>query len=82
MQQGSYGFGLDAVHGLKVRRGINFMLSVDGIKEQSWNIPDLEQGWVEFARGLLLHHQRQVASGGHPVFGSALNALSPLLAAH
>ena len=81
MQQGSYTFGSEAVHGLKVRRGINFMLSVDGIKEQSWNIPDLEQGWVEFARGLLLHHQRQVASGGHPVFRSALNALSPLLSA-
>ena len=79
MQQGSYAFGLEAVHGLKVQRGINFMLSVDGVREQSWNVPDLRQGWVQFASGLLLHHQRQVLSGGHPVFQSALNALYPLL---
>jgi hypothetical protein len=81
MQQGSYAFGLEAVHGLKVQRGINFMLSVDGVREQSWNVPDLHQGWVQFAGGLLLHHQRQVLNGGHPVFQAALDALHPLIRA-
>ena len=79
MQQGSYAFGLEAVHGLRVQRGINFMLSVDGVKEHCWNRPDLEQGWVQFAGGLLLHHQREVINGGHPVFQAALNALYPLM---
>jgi hypothetical protein len=79
MQQGSYGFGLEAVHGLRVQRGINFMLSVDGVKEQHWNRPDLDQGWKQFAGGLLLHHQRAVMAGGHPVFQAALNALYPLM---
>lgn len=79
MQQGSYAFGLEAVHGLRVQRGINFMLSVDGVKEHCWNRPDLEQGWTQFAGGLLLHHQRQVMNGGHPVFQAALNALYPLM---
>lgn len=81
IQQGSYAFGLEAVHGLRVQRGINFMLSVDGVKEHCWNRPDLDQGWVQFAGGLLLHHQRAVMSGGHPIFQAALNALYPLLAA-
>jgi hypothetical protein len=80
MQQGSYGFGLEAVHGLRVQRGINFMLSVDGVKEQVWNRPDLDQGWVQFANGLLRHHQRSVMAGGHPVFQAALHALYPLMA--
>jgi hypothetical protein len=79
MQQGSYAFGLEAVHGLRVQRGINFMLSVDGVKEQHWNRPDLDQGWMQFAGGLLLHHQRAVMAGGHPVFQAALNALYPLM---
>jgi hypothetical protein len=79
MQQGSYAFGLEAVHGLKVQRGINFMLSVDEVREHSWNLPDLDQGWKQFASGLLLHHQRAVLSGGHPIFQSALNALYPLI---
>lgn len=79
MQQGSYAFGLEAVHGLRVQRGINFMLSVDGVKEQCWNRPDLDQGWKQFAGGLLLHHQRAVMAGGHPVFQAALNALYPLM---
>lgn len=79
MQQGSYAFGLEAVHGLKVERGINFMLSVDGVKEHVWNLPDLAQGWMQFAGGLLLHHQRAVMSGGHPVFRAGLDALYPLL---
>lgn len=79
MQQGSYAFGLEAVHGLRVQRGINFMLSVDGAKERVWNRADLDQGWLQFAAGLLLHHQRSVMGGGHPVFQSALNALYPLL---
>jgi hypothetical protein len=79
MQQGSYAFGLEAVHGLKVQRGINFMLSVDEVREHSWNLPDLEQGWTQFASGLLLHHQRAVLSGGHPIFQSALNAMQPLM---
>lgn len=79
MQQGSYGYGLEAVHGLRVQRGINFMLSVDGVKEQHWNRPDLDQGWMQFAGGLLLHHQRAVMAGGHPVFQAALNALYPLM---
>lgn len=79
MQQGSYAFGLEAVHGLRVQRGINFMLSVDGVKEHHWNRPDLDQGWVQFAGGLLLHHQRSVLAGGHAVFGAALNALYPLM---
>lgn len=79
MQQGSYAFGLEAVSGLRVERGINFMLSVDGVKERTWNRPDLEQGWVQFAGGLLLHHQRSVMAGGHPVFQSALHALHPLM---
>ena len=51
MQQGSYAFGLEAVHGLRVQRGINFMLSVDGVKEQHWNRPDLDQGWKPSPRG-------------------------------
>lgn len=80
MQQGSYAFGLEAVHGLRVQRGINFMLSVDGVKEQVWNRPDLDQGWVQFASGLLRHHQRSVMAGGHPVFQAALHALYPLMA--
>jgi hypothetical protein len=80
MQQGSYAFGLEAVHGLRVQRGINFMLSVDGVKEQVWNRPDLDQGWVQFANGLLRHHQRSVMAGGHPVFQTALHALYPLMA--
>jgi hypothetical protein len=79
MQQGSYAFGLEAVHGLRVQRGTNFMLSVDGVKEQHWNRPDLSQGWTQFASGLLLHHQRAVMAGGHPVFQAALNALYPLM---
>ena len=79
MQQGSYAFGLEAVHGLRVQRGINFMLSVDGVKEHCWNRPDLDQGWMQFAGGLLLHHQRAVMAGGHPVFNAALNALYPLM---
>ena len=79
MQQGSYTFGLEAVHGLRVQQGINFMLSVDGVKEQRWNRPDLNQGWTQFASGLLLHHQRAVMAGGHPIFQSALNALYPLM---
>jgi hypothetical protein len=79
MQQGSYTFGLEAVHGLRVQQGINFMLSVDGVKEQLWNRPDLNQGWTQVASGLLLHHQRAVMAGGHPVFQSALNALYPLM---
>jgi hypothetical protein len=79
MQQGSYVFGLEAVCGLRIERGINFMLSVDGVKEHRWNRPDLEQGWLQFAGGLLLHHQRAVMSGGDPVFGAALNALYPLM---
>ena len=78
-QQGSYDFGLEAVHGLKVERGINFMLSVDGVKERAWNRPDLDQGWRQFAGGLLLHHQRAVMAGGHPIFRAALDALYPLL---
>lgn len=78
-QQGSYDFGLEAVHGLKVERGINFMLSVDGVKEKTWNRPDLDQGWRQFASGLLLHHQRAVMAGGHPIFGAALDALHPLI---
>lgn len=78
MQQGSYVFGLRAVHGLQVKRGINFMLSVDGVKEHCWNLPDLDQGWLQFAGGLMLHHQR-AAAGGHPVFRAALDALRPLL---
>ena len=78
-QQGSYDFGLEAVHGLKVKRGINFMLSVDGVKERIWNRPDLDQGWRQFAGGLLLHHQRAVMAGGHPIFRAALDALYPLL---
>jgi len=80
MQQGSYGFGVAAVHGLSVERGINFMLSVDGVKEHVWNLPDLGQGWMQFAGGLLLHHQRAVMSGGHPIFRAGLDALYPLLA--
>jgi len=80
MQQGSYVFGLEAVYGLRVRRGINFMLSVDGVKEKVWNAADLDQGWVQFASGLLLHHQRSVMAGAHPVFQSALHALYPLMA--
>lgn len=79
MQQGSYAFGLEAVHGLRVQRGINFMLSVDGVKEHCWNRPDLDQGWLQFAGGLLLHHQRAVLGGGHAVFQAALNALYPLM---
>lgn len=79
MQQGSYAFGVEAVHGRRVQRGINFMLSVDGVKEKHWNRPDLDQGWLQFANGLLLHHQRAVMSGGHPVFQAALNALYPLM---
>ena len=79
MQQGSYAFGLEAVQGLRVQRGINFMLSVDGVKEKVWNRADLDQGWLQFAYGLLLHHQRAVMVGGHPVFGSALHALAPLM---
>jgi len=81
MQQGSYAFGVEAVHGLRVERGINFMVSVDGVKERYWNRPDLDQGWLQFAGGLLLHHQRSVMAGGHAVFQSALNALSPLMRA-
>ena len=80
MQQGSYGFGVEAVTGLRVERGINFMLSVDGVKEHVWNLPDLSQGWMQFAGGLLLHHQRAVMSGGHPIFRAGLDALYPLLA--
>jgi hypothetical protein len=79
MQQGSYAFGVEAVHGMRVQRGINFMLSVDGVKEKHWNRPDLDQGWLQFANGLLLHHQRAVMAGGHPVFQAALNALYPLM---
>ena len=79
MQQGSYAFGVEAIHGLRVERGINFMLSVDGVKEHRWNRPDLDQGWLQFAGGLLLHHQRSVMSGGHAVFGAALNALAPMM---
>jgi hypothetical protein len=85
MQQGSYAFGVEAIHGLRhglrVERGINFMLSVDGVKEHHWNRPDLDQGWLQFAGGLLLHHQRSVMAGGHAVFRSALNALFPLMRA-
>jgi hypothetical protein len=81
MQQGSYAFGVEAIHGLRVERGINFMLSVDGVKEHHWNRPDLDQGWLQFAGGLLLHHQRSVMAGGHAVFQSALNALFPLMRA-
>jgi hypothetical protein len=81
MQQGSYAFGVEAIHGLRVERGINFMLSVDGVKEHTWNRPDLDQGWLQFAGGLLLHHQRSVMAGGHAVFRSALNALFPLMRA-
>lgn len=80
MQQGSYAFGLEAVQGLRVQRGINFMLSVDGVKERAWNAADLDQGWVQFAGGLLLHHQRSAMAGGHPVFQAALHALYPLMA--
>ena len=79
MQQGSYAFGVEAIHGLRVERGINFMLSVDGVKEHCWNRPDLDQGWLQFAGGLLLHHQRSVMSGGHAVFEAALNALAPMM---
>jgi hypothetical protein len=79
MQQGSYTFGLESVHRLRVQRGINFMLSVDGVKEQHWNRADLDQGWRQFAGGLLLHHQRAALAGGHPVFQAALNALRPLM---
>jgi hypothetical protein len=79
MQQGSYAFGVEAVGGLRVERGINFGLSVDGVSEKTWNRPDLDQGWLQFAGGLALHHQRKAASGGHPVFGAALNALGPLM---
>jgi hypothetical protein len=79
MQQGSYAFGVEAVAGLRVERGINFGLSVDGVSEKTWNRPDLDQGWLQFAGGLALHHQRKAASGGHPVFGAALNALGPLM---
>lgn len=79
IQQGSYAFGLDGVHGIRVERGINFMMSVDGVKEHCWNRPDLDQGWLQFAGGLLLHHQRAVMGGGHPVFKAALDALYPLL---
>jgi hypothetical protein len=80
MQQGSYAFGLEAVHGLQVRRGINFMLSVDEVREHSWNLPDLQQGWMQFAGGLLLHHQRAVlAEGGNPVFQASLDAMKPLM---
>jgi len=79
MQQGSYAFGLEAVHGLRVERGINFMLSIDGVREHRWNRPDLEQGWMQFAGGLLLHHQRAVMAGTHPVFRAALDALAPLI---
>jgi hypothetical protein len=57
------------------------MLSVDGVKEHHWNRPDLDQGWLQFAGGLLLHHQRSVMTGGHAVFQSALNALFPLMRA-
>jgi hypothetical protein len=79
MQQGSYAFGVEAIHKLRVERGINFMLSVDGVKEHHWNRPDLDQGWLQFAGGLLLHHQRSVMAGGHAVFQSALNALAPMM---
>ena len=79
MQQGSYAFGVEAVGGLRVERGINFGLSVDGVSEKTWNRPDLDQGWLQFAGGLALHHQRKAASGGHLVFGAALNALGPLM---
>ena len=79
MQQGSYAFGVEAIHGLRVERGINFMLSVDGVKEHCWNRPDLDQGWLQFAGGLLLHHQRSVMAGGNAVFRSALDALRPLM---
>lgn len=78
-QQGSYAFGVEAVTGLRVERGVNFMVSVDGIKEHVWNRADLEQGWLAFAGGLWLHHQRSVLNGGHPIFRSALDALRPLL---
>lgn len=77
-QQGSYAFGVEAVNGLRVERGINFMVSVDGVREHVWNRADLEQGWLVFAGGLLLHHQRSVLNGGHPIFRSALDALRPL----
>lgn len=80
MQQGSYAFGLESVSGLRVERGINFMLSVDGVKEKAWNRPDLDQGWVQFAGGLLLHHQRRAMTDGDPVFRSAIHALAPLMA--
>jgi hypothetical protein len=79
MQQGSYAFGLDAVTGLRVERGINFMLSVDGVKEHTWNRRDLDQGWIQFAGGLALHHYRAASSGADPVFLSALHALAPLM---
>jgi hypothetical protein len=79
MQQGSYAFGVEAVHGLRVERGINFMLSVDGVREHQWNRPDLERGWLQFAGGLLLHHHRAALGGADPVFGAALNALRPLM---
>lgn len=79
MQQGSYAFGLEAVAGLRVQRGINFMLSVDGVAERIWNRPDLDQGWLQFAGGLLLHHSRAASIGLDPVFGSALQALAPLM---
>lgn len=78
MQQGSYALGVEAVHGLRVQRGINFMLSVDGVKERVWNRPDLDQGWMRFAGGLLLHHQR-AAMSGDPLFQAALHAMRPLL---
>jgi hypothetical protein len=68
------------VHGLRVERGSNFMLSVDGVREAAWNISDLRQGWLQFARGLLLHHQRAVLTRGHPIFARAFDAMRPLAA--
>jgi hypothetical protein len=80
MQQGSYAMGVEAVRGgLRVQRGINFMLSVDGVAEHQWNRADLDQGWLQFANGLLLHHQRAARAGTHPVYCMALDALYPLM---
>lgn len=73
-QQGAYAAGVEFVGGLRVERGINFMLSVDGIKEHHWNRADLVQGWLQFAQGLFLHHQR-AAMAGNAVFRRALEAM-------
>jgi hypothetical protein len=66
LQSGGYAKLLEHTYGIELRKAAMVIVTTDGVRVQSYNYADIQQGWQRFAGFLVEYHALQAKLGSLP----------------